>query len=524
MAQFPKWKIIVVLLVTLAGIIWSAPSLMPREITDRLPSWLQPVSLGLDLQGGSYLLLEVDTSYVVKEHLNSLVESVRGTLRKEKVKYADLGTLGRDGVKVRLLDAADRDRIRPELRKLDASAAFDMADDGTVTWRYDEQALRGRINQAVEQSLEIVRRRIDEMGTREPSIQRQGIDRIVVQLPGVKDPDHIKSLLGKTAKLTFHMVDDSTSPEEARSGRLPPGSMLLPAADSETERGLPTAYVVKKKVEVGGDMLADSQATFQDGRPVVSFRFTSAGGKRFGEATKENVGRSLAIVLDDKVISAPRVNEPILGGSGIISGGFTVQQAKDLSLLLRAGALPAPLKVMEERTVGPDLGADSIKAGSIASALGLILVVLFMVVIYGTLGWLANVALVLNLVLLTALMAALGATLTLPGIAGVVLTMGMAVDANVLIYERMREEFHSGRPLMSAVRAGFDRAFATILDANLTHLIAAALLYSFGTGPIKGFAVTLGIGIATSLFTATTVTRMMLHLWIAVRRPKALPL
>jgi preprotein translocase subunit SecD len=522
MAHFPKWKIILVLLVTLAGFTWAAPSLLPRETTDRMPSWLQPVSLGLDLQGGSYLLLEVDTTYVVREHLTSLVESARVTLRKEKVKYADLGVMGKDGVKVRILDAADRERIRPELRKLDVDAAFDLADDGTVTWRYDEQALRGRINQAVEQSLEIVRRRIDEMGTREPSIQRQGADRIVVQLPGVKDPDRIKALLGKTAKLTFHMVDDSATPEEARSGRLPPGSVVLPSA--ENERGLPTAYVVKKKVEVGGDMLTDAQATFQDGRPVVSFKFSAAGAKKFGDATKENVGRALAIVLDDKVISAPRVNEPILGGSGIISGGFSVQQAKDLSLLLRAGALPAPLNVLEERTVGPDLGADSIKAGAIASALGLVLVVIFMIVIYGTLGWLANVALVLNLVLLTALLAALGATLTLPGIAGVVLTMGMAVDANVLIYERMREEARAGRSLLSTVASGFDRAFATILDANLTHLIAAALLYAFGTGPIKGFAVTLGIGIATSLFTATTVTRMMVHLWIAVRRPKALPL
>ncbi|MGE5477924.1 MAG: protein translocase subunit SecD [Bacteroidales bacterium] len=522
MAHFPKWKIILVLLVTLAGFTWAAPSLLPRETTDRMPSWLQPVSLGLDLQGGSYLLLEVDTSYVVREHLTSLVESARVTLRKEKVKYADLGVMGKDGVKVRILDAADRERIRPELRKLDVDAAFDLADDGTVTWRYNEQALRGRINQAVEQSLEIVRRRIDEMGTREPSIQRQGADRIVVQLPGVKDPDRIKALLGKTAKLTFHMVDDSATPDEARSGRLPPGSVLLPSA--ENERGLPAAYVVKKKVEVGGDMLTDAQATFQDGRPVVSFKFSAAGAKKFGDATKENVGKALAIVLDDKVISAPRVNEPILGGSGIISGGFSVQQAKDLSLLLRAGALPAPLNVLEERTVGPDLGADSIKAGAIASALGLVLVVIFMIIIYGTLGWLANVALVLNLVLLTALLAVLGATLTLPGIAGVVLTMGMAVDANVLIYERMREEARAGRSLLSTVASGFDRAFATILDANLTHLIAAALLYAFGTGPIKGFAVTLGIGIATSLFTATTVTRMMVHLWIAVRRPKALPL
>ncbi|HLO77092.1 MAG TPA: protein translocase subunit SecD, partial [Magnetospirillum sp.] len=299
MLHFPKWKIILVALVSLAGFIWSAPNLLPRETTDRMPSWLQPVSLGLDLQGGSYLLLEVDTSYVVREHLTSLVESVRTTLRKEKVRYADLGVMGKDGVKVRLLEAADRERIRPELRKLDTTAAFDVAEDGTVTWRYDEQALRGRINQAVDQSLEIVRRRIDEMGTREPSIQRQGTDRIVVQLPGVKDPDRIKALLGKTAKLTFHMVDDSTSPEDARAGRLPPGSVLLPSA--ENERGLPSSYVVKKKVEVGGDMLTDAQATFQDGRPVVSFKFSAAGGKKFGDATKENVGKMLAIVLDDKV-------------------------------------------------------------------------------------------------------------------------------------------------------------------------------------------------------------------------------
>ncbi|MBC7906925.1 MAG: protein translocase subunit SecD [Rhodospirillaceae bacterium] len=522
MLHFPKWKIILVALVSLAGFIWSAPNLLPQETADRMPSWLQPVSLGLDLQGGSYLLLEVDTGYVVREHLNSLVESIRTTLRKEKAKYADLGLLGKDAVKVRILDAAERERVRTELRRLDPDATFEMTEDGLATYRYTEQALNARIGAAVEQSIEIVRRRVDEMGTREPSIQRQGVDRIVVQLPGVKDPDRIKALLGKTAKLTFHMVDDSTSAEEAQRGRIPPGSVLLPSVESD--RGMPGAYVVKKRVEVGGDMLTDAQATFQDGRPVVSFKFSAAGGKKFGEATREGVGKQLAIVLDDKVISAPRVNEPILGGSGIISGGFSVVQAKDLSLLLRAGALPAPLNVLEERTVGPDLGADSIRAGAIASALGLILVVIFMVVIYGTLGLLANVALVLNIVFLMALLSILGATLTLPGIAGIVLTMGMAVDANVLIYERMREESRSGRPLLSAVRAGFDRAFATILDANLTHMIAALLLYGFGTGPIKGFAVTLGIGIATSLFTATMITRLMVEIWIAWRRPKALPL
>ncbi len=522
MLHFPKWKIILVALVTLAGFIWSAPNLLPQETADRMPSWLQPVSLGLDLQGGSYLLLEVDTGYVAREHLSSLVESIRTTLRKEKVKYADLGAVGKDAVRVRILDAPDRERVRQPLRDLDRTASFEMNADGVVTYRYDPQAMNTRIGSAVEQSIEIVRRRVDEMGTREPSIQRQGVDRIVVQLPGVKDPDRIKALLGKTAKLTFHMVDDGTSPEEAAKGRIPPGSVLLPSAESE--RGLPGAYVVKKRVEVGGDMLTDAQATFQDGRPVVSFKFSAVGGKKFGDATRENVGRQLAIVLDDRVISAPRVNEPILGGSGIISGGFSVQQAKDLSLLLRAGALPAPLNVLEERTVGPDLGADSIRAGAIASGLGLLLVVMFMIVIYGTLGWLANVALVLNLVFLMALLSVLGATLTLPGIAGIVLTMGMAVDANVLIYERMREESRAGRPILSAVRAGFDRAFATILDANLTHMIAALLLYAFGTGPIKGFAVTLGIGIATSLFTATLITRLMVETWIALRRPKALPL
>lgn len=527
MAHFPKWKIILVILVSLAGFIWSAPNLLPRETTDHMPSWWQPVSLGLDLQGGSYLLLEVDTSYVVREHLTSLVESVRATLRNRdmreaKVRYADLGVVGRDTVKVRILDATDREQVRTELRKLDSSAAFDMAEDGTVTWHYDENALRGRVNQAVEQSIEIVRRRIDEMGTREPSIQRQGTDRIVVQLPGVKDPDRIKALLGKTAKLTFHLVDDTTSPEEARAGRLPPGSSLLPSA--ENERGLPTAYVVKKRVEVGGDMLTDAQATFQEGRPVVSFKFSAAGGKKFGDTTKENVGKMLAIVLDDKVISAPRVNEPILGGSGVISGGFNVQQAKDLSLLLRAGALPAPLNVLEERTVGPDLGADSIRAGAIASVVGLIAVVVFMVLVYGVLGLLADVALVLNLVILLALLGGMGATLTLPGIAGIVLTMGMAVDANVLIYERIREESRNGRSLLSAIQAGFERAFGTILDANLTTLAAAALLFGFGTGPIKGFAVTLTLGLLTSMFTAIMVTRLMVALWISVRRPKILPL
>ncbi|MDA8229993.1 MAG: protein translocase subunit SecD [Magnetospirillum sp.] len=523
MFQFPKWKIALVLAVAIASIVLASPNLLPRETTDRLPSWLQPVSLGLDLQGGSYLLLEVDTGYVVREQLSSLVESIRSTLRKERIKYADLGVSGKDAVKVRILDAPDRDRARQLIRKLEADAVPETADDGTITMRFPEPVLNKRINQAVDQSLEIVRRRIDELGTREPSIQRQGPDRIVVQLPGVKDPERIKDLLGKTAKLTFHLVDDSVTPEEAARGHVPPGSELLPSV--EEGRGGPTSYVVRKRVEVGGDMLTDAQATFdQYNRAVVSFKFNAAGGKRFGDTTKENVGRQLAIVLDDKVISAPRINEPILGGSGIISGSFTLQQAKDLALLLRAGALPAPLNVIEQRTVGPDLGADSIRAGAMASALGLVLVVVFMVVIYGRLGVFADIALVFNLLLLMALLSLLGATLTLPGIAGIVLTMGTSVDANVLIYERMREEQRNGRSVISAVQAGFERAFGTIFDANLTSLVAAALLFEFGSGPIRGFAVTLMLGILSSMFTAIMATRLMVTTWIKVRRPKALPL
>jgi preprotein translocase subunit SecD len=521
MLQFPKWKIMMVLAVSLFGLIWSAPNLLPRDVADRMPTWLQPVSLGLDLQGGSYLLLEVDTGYVVKEHLGSLVESLRAELRKEKARYAELGIEGKDSVKVRLLDAADRERLRTALRKLDPEATTQFTDDGLVTMTYAEPVLAKRIKAAIDQSIEIVRRRVDELGTREPSIQRQGAERIIVQLPGVKDPDRIKALLGKTAKLTFHMVDDVLIGAEAAKTRAPAGTMILPSGEESRQV---ENYVVRKRIEVGGDMLTDAQPSFNNGQPVVSFRFSVAGGKKFGETTRTNVGKMLAIVLDDKVISAPRVNEPILGGSGVISGNFTVQQAQDLALLLRAGALPAPLQVLEERTVGPDLGADSIKAGAIASVLGIILVVVFMVVVYGTLGLMANVALVLNLVLLTALLSVLGATLTLPGIAGIVLTMGMAVDANVLIYERIREEQRLGRGIIGSVQAGFERAFGTILDANLTTLTAAALLFQFGTGPIRGFAVTLTLGLLSSMFTAIMVTRLMVSLWIKWRRPKTLPL
>ncbi len=372
---------------------------------------------------------------------------------------------------------------------------------------------------------QIIRRRIDETGTKEPTIQREGQDRILVQLPGVDNPEHVKALLGRTAKLTFQLVDQSVTVEDARRGRLPPGDEILPAVDEGRGRGGGAgAYVVRKRVMVGGDTLTDAQATFQNNEPVVSFKFDSVGGKKFGDATRENVGKPFAIVLDNKVISAPVIREPILGGSGIISGSFTVQSASDLALLLRAGALPAPISILEERTVGAELGADSIHAGAIASIVGVVLVIVFMVLFYGLFGVFADVALLFNLCLMLGALSLLGATLTLPGIAGIALTMGMAVDANVLIYERIKEELRGGRSMLSSLEAGFTRAFGTILDSHVTTLVAGILLYWLGSGPVKGFAVTLSIGVLTSLFSAILVTRLQIVTWLRRLKPKAIPL
>jgi preprotein translocase subunit SecD len=367
-----------------------------------------------------------------------------------------------------------------------------------------------------------VRRRIDEVGTREPTIQRQGESRILVQVPGEKDPESIKRLLGQTAKLTFHLVDLDTSVEQALAGNLPPGSELMRMEDPD-QPGQADQIVVRKRVEVSGESLTDAQPTFQDNQPVVSFRFDSAGARKFGNATRDNVGQLLAIVLDNKVISAPRIREPILGGSGVISGSFTTQSANELAVLLRAGALPAPLEIVEERSVGPDLGADSIEAGEIACVVAFGLVTVFMLVYYGTFGLIANIALVANLVLIVGALSALQATLTLPGIAGIVLTVGMAVDSNVLIFERIREEARLGKSPLNAVDSGFREAMRTIIDANVTTLIAAVLLYIFGSGPVRGFAVTLGVGIVTTLFTATALSRLMVATWVRRTRPAMLP-
>ena len=420
-------------------------------------------------------------------------------------------------------DPGKIDEARRIARRLETGTETSVSGE-KFTITLTEQTVRDVKTSAVNQSIEIVRRRIDETGVREPAIQRQGSDRILVQLPGVKDPERIKRLLGKTAKMNFRLVDQSMSAEQARRGRPPPGSELLPADNEVGPDGEPVQYLVRKRVMVSGDTLVDAQPTVQDAQPVVSFRFDAVGARRFGDTTRRNVGRPFAIVLDGKVISAPVIREPILGGSGIISGNFTVQSARDLALLLRAGALPAPLTVLEERTVGPGMGADSIRAGKIASVLAIVIVIVFMAATYGMFGVMADIALTLNMILIGAALSLLQATLTLPGIAGIVLTIGMAVDANVLIFERIREEQRNGRTPISAVDAGYQRALTTIIDANLTTFIAAVLLFQFGSGPIKGFAVTLAIGLLTSMFTAIMVTRLMVVTWLRHRRPQVLPL
>ncbi len=530
MIHFAPWKVVLIALVCLFGLVYAAPNLLERETVrgwqETVPEWMptKQINLGLDLQGGSHLLLRVEWQAVLEERLEALVDSLRSELRAGRIGYTDLGVEdGRASFVVR--DPADIDTaldIAAELQE--DGLEVERANGGRVTVGFTEAALEELRSNAVAQSIEIVRRRIDETGTNEPVIQRQGEQRIIVQLPGVDDPQRIKDLLGQTARLSFRLIDHDTPVSAAQAGRLPPGSELLPDAETGPQGAPVQHHVVRKRVHVSGDTLVDAQPTFQEGRPVVSFRFDGLGSRRFADVTQDNVGRQLAIVLDGEVISAPVIRSPILNGNGIIEGGFTVQTATDLALLLRAGALPAPLTILEERTVGPGLGADSIAAGKAAAAVGIVLVVIFMGLSYGRFGLMADVALLMNLAIIVAVLSALQATLTLPGIAGIVLTVGMAVDANVLVFERIREEIRNGRSPISAIDAGYNRALSTIIDANLTTLIAALLLYALGSGPIRGFAVTLSIGIVSSMFTAIMLTRLMVVTWLRRTRPKTLPI
>ena len=541
MLYFAPWKTVLIALIAVLGVIFAAPNFVSRDLASAIPEWLphRQINLGLDLQGGSHLLLEVDVDTLIHERLEDLEDGVRAALRGERIGYRGLGVSG-DGVRVTIRDPAEVKAALAQLEELNSqigagilggsgpSTELDISvhDGQSVVLALTEAAVEARKRSAVEQSIEIVRRRVDETGTREPTIQRQGADRILVQLPGEQDPDRIKRLLGKTAKLAFRLIDTSLSPIDAERTRVPQGSELLPSDAELDGSGESIKYLVRKRVMVSGDTLVNAQATTdqQTGQPVVSFRFDAIGAKRFADVTKENVGRPFAIVLDGEVVSAPVIREPILGGSGQISGRFTFQEVNDLAILLRAGALPAPLTILEERTVGPDLGADSVAQGKIAAVIGFVLVIIFMAAAYGAFGLIADLSLVINMLLIGGVLSLLQATLTLPGIAGIVLTIGMAVDANVLIFERIKEEVLTGKTPFAAVDAGYKRALTTIIDANVTTFIAAFILWALGSGPVKGFAVTLGIGIATSMFTAIILSRLLVVTWLRRRRPALLPL
>jgi preprotein translocase subunit SecD len=533
MLYFTRWKAGAIVLTALFICLFAVPNFLPDKMVASWPKWAQRhVVLGLDLQGGSHILLEVDTKAVRKEMLETLRDDMRRVLREARIGYTGLVVRG-NSAEVRIREGANADQALEKLRTLSQPLGgllsatgqrnIDVSSEagGLIRLALTDPAIVERVRQSVDQSIQIIERRVNELGTVEPLIQREGTERILVQVPGLQDPTRLKQLLGKTAKLDFRMVDTGSSAEQAQQGQVPPDDDLL-FSSSQAK----TPFLVEKRVLVSGGDLTDAQPGFDQrtSEPIVSFRFNTSGARKFAQVTQENVGKPFAIVLDNEVISAPVIREPILGGSGQISGSFTVQSANDLAILLRAGALPAPLTIIEERTVGPGLGADSIAKGKISSYVGAAMVIIFMLATYGLFGLFANIAVAINVAMIFGVLSMLDATLTLPGIAGIVLTVGIAVDSNVLIYERIREEVRGGRTPINAIDAGFTRALATILDSNITTFIAAAVLFYIGTGPVRGFAVTLGIGIITTVFTAFTLTRLIVATWVRWRRPQRVPI
>lgn len=533
MLHLTRWKTIAILASVLLTVILALPNVLPPGMQAKMREWnLRPMTLGLDLQGGSNVLLEVDRADLLDKLTRQLSSDVRNTMRDAKIGYSGL-TRSDNTVRVRVTKPEDADKAETELRKLlnpldsglfgagGAVNLFELTRSGQqFTFSFSPPGLDAKIALAISQSLRIVENRVNALGTSEPVIQQQGKDRIVVQLPGIQNPDQVKDVIGRTAKLTFQLLCEA-QPLAANSNP-PPECQSFPLKD-DPNREIWVQSSSRATVD-GGDLVDARGAFDQNNNPVVSFRFNTKGAERFAKLTRDNVGKPFAIILDEKVVSYPNINEPILGGSGQISGNFSTQETNDLAVVLRSGALPAKLTIVEERTVGPSLGSDSIRAGLIASLIGLVLVLAFMIVGYGLFGLFANVALLVNLLAIIALMSFFGFTLTLPGIAGIVLTMGMAVDSNVLIYERIREEWRNGRSAMSAIETGFKAALGTIWDANLTTLVAALALFGVGSGPIRGFAVTLFIGIVTTMFTAFTLTQFIVALWVKLRRPREVPL
>ena len=527
MLSFPRWKVIVVAVVSLFFMLTALPNILSPAFRGKMPDFLPSatVPLGLDLRGGSHLLLELDFNSYKRDHFANVRDGLRDALRKAKIGYVDLRASGNEvSLKIRPETIAEGVKLSTVLRSVDPDLEVDES-NGITRLYYSEPKLRALQIKLLDQSIEIVNRRVNEAGTKEPIIQRQGIDRIVVQVPGLADPSQLKQLLGKTAKMTFHLVNESVSPDDAVRNVLPSDTELLTSDEPITETGAPPVqYAVYSQVALGGENLTNANASFQEGLAVVEFQFNTLGAQKFGDITRENIGKRFAVVLDNKVITAPVIRSAILGGRGIIEGNFTVESANELAVLLRAGALPAPLSIIEERTVGPSLGQDSIRSGTAAAILGIGLVIIFMLASYGLFGVFANLGLAIHLVMVIGAMSLLQATLTLPGIAGIVLTMGMAVDANVLIFERIRDEIRFGKSPVAAIESGFNLAFGTIFDSNLTTLIAAGLLYTLGAGSVKGFAVTLTIGILSTMFASVMFCRMLIVFWARKTRPKRVPI
>jgi preprotein translocase subunit SecD/SecD/SecF fusion protein len=525
MLYFTRAKTLMIAAVCALGVLLSLPNLAPKPAF--LPGffpWNQ-VHLGLDLRGGSYLLLQIDVSAVEKQDLASLVDETRQTMRKAGLGYVGLhADAANDQVVLHLLNTSDVPAAQAALAKLVTfgtnnvqNLTVTVGPDGAVALAIPQAARAARESQALDQSITIIQRRIDGSGVLNPQIARQGQDEIVVQLPGVSDPERIRTLIGTTAHMTFQLVDTTAQPGNPVA---PFGDELLPMQDDPSQM-----VAVNSDVAVDGADLENAQASTdpQSGQWVVNFTLNSIGAREFADVTTANTGKPFAIILDGKIISAPVIREPITGGSGQITGNYSAQAATDFALLLRAGALPAPLSIVEEQSVGPELGADAIRDGALSLAVGFVLVLVFMATFYGLFGWFANIALVMNLFIMLAILSIMGATLTLPGMAGILLTLGMAVDANVLINERVREEVKAGRKPLAALEAGYKRAYGTIIDSNVTTLLAHVTLFIFGSPPVRGFAVTICVGIVTTLFTATVLVRLITSRWYVSRRPVALP-
>ena len=525
MVQFKKWQLYLVILFSFFAIIFALPNFLSKETLKKFPTFIpsDQIVLGLDLQGGSYLLIEVDTESVISENFEAFTDSVRLSLRKKKIRYSKFN-IKNNNLFFNIKDETKKEELSKILSKYSQDISFEYSDDRLIKIFFNNTKIKNIQDTSVSQSIEVVRRRVDEYGTKEPTIQRQGLDRILLELPGITDPERLKKLLGKTAKLTLQIIDEDLSSNDLKSGKTKPGTIIYESDNEFDSAGNPVLYAVKKRNTISGDLLLNAFPTLDRGSPVVSFEFNNKGGKKFGKITTENIGKRLAIVLDKKIISSPNIREPITGGKGIITGQFTFQEVTDLSMLLRAGALPAPLNIIEERTVGPSLGADSIKSGKFASILGFVLIIIFMFLVYGVFGIFANIALFFNLLILLAILTSIKATLTLPGIAGIVLTIGMAVDANVLIFERIKEEIKHNLSPIATIDTGYKEAFKTIIDANITTLIAAIMLFGLGSGPVRGFAVTLSIGILTSMFTAIMFTRILILIWLRRKSPERINL